>query len=143
MKFAEDLTFLELLLVGIHGVSDLTRVPVNFFELGHFFRFMMLLEVFFDFLFRELIKLDDLFQKILVIEFVAETFVVGEGGVDSEDDGQFLFHGGPEDFELLFGEIELKFVEFAKDLIILGYGVGTPLLMYFFVSILVFVVSSG
>lgn len=74
---------------------------------------------------------------------MTKTFVIGEGGVDSENDRKFLFHGGPEDFELLFGETQLDFVELTEDLIILGDGVGAPLLMNFFVSILVFVESAG
>lgn len=137
------MAFFELLFVGIHGVSDLPGVPIDEIEFGHLFGFMMFFEVFLVFEFGELIKLDNMFEELLIIKFVAEGLEMRESGVDSEDDWEFLLHGGPEYFELFFREVELELIEVPEDLIIFGNGFGAPLLVEFFVAVFVFVVAAG
>ena len=137
------MAFFELLFVGIHGVSDLSGVPINEIEFGHLFGFMMFFEFFLVFEFGEFIKLDNMFEELLIIKFVAEGLEMRESGVDSEDDWEFEFHGGPEYFELLFREVELELIELSEDLIIFGNGFGAPLLMDFFMAVFVFVVAAG
>ena len=140
MQLAENLTFLELLLVSIHGISDVIRVPIDDFEFGHLLRFMVFLDFFLNFFFGEFIKLHNFFQELFVVELVTETFVVGESGIDSEDNGKFLFHGGPEEFEFLLRKAELYLIKLPENLIIFWNGAGAPLLMNFFMPVLVLVV---
>lgn len=85
MKLAENFTFFELLLVGIDGVSDAAWVPVDGFEFGHFFWFMMFFEFCLDFFLCKLIKLDNLSDELLIVELFAKTPVVGVGWIDSKD----------------------------------------------------------
>jgi hypothetical protein len=62
----------------------------------------MLLQLLLELFFGELIEAHNFLHEFLIIELVTEGLVVGEGGVDSEDYGQFLFHHGPELFKLFF-----------------------------------------
>lgn len=101
MEFTEYLALFELLFVSADCVGDISGVPFDDIHFRQFFGLVMLLQLLFHLFFGELIEPDDFFHKLLVVEFVAEGLVVGEGRVDPEDNREFFLHGGPEGVKVI------------------------------------------
>lgn len=75
-------------------------------------------------------------KKVGILYFVEESSEIGVAGVDSEDDWKFLLHVCPKNLELMFGEMQLKFVVGLEKEVIGWDGGTTPLLLHLFVSAL-------
>lgn len=106
------------MLVSADGVSDISWVPFDDFQLGELLRLMMLLQFLLDLFFGEFIKAHNLLHEFFIIELVTEGFVIGEGRIDSEDYGQFLFHHGPKLFKLLLIKTKMKSIVLSEDFVI-------------------------
>lgn len=143
MELAHYLTLFQLLLVGIYGIADVARVPIDDLHLWHLLGLMMLLELLFHVLFGKLIKPHNLLHKGFVIEFVTERLVIRVTGVNSEDNRQFLLHCGPKYFELFFRKMKLKLVILSENIIIFGNGINSPLLVYFLMPFVLFTKAIG
>lgn len=94
VEVVEHLALLENLLGCVDLVKHMSRVPGKYLQARHFLGLVLAFSFSFALLQHGL-------HEIGVLDLAPEGGEVGAAWVYSEDNGQFFFHGGPEEFELL------------------------------------------
>jgi hypothetical protein len=74
-------------------------------------------------------------HEIGVLDLAPERRKVGAAWVNPEDNGQFILHGGPEDCELLWWELQLQLVVGPEEWVFLGDGGRAPLILDLFLAV--------